>query len=85
VRRQGFRAVRKSLPDISPSIFVENRRANLGIPKYLEALALRVVGNAGLSQGLQFGPVATQCFHEPPPPAQCSIFSKLADRAQHFD
>ena len=58
----------------------------LGIPKHLEALALRVVGDAGEADRLQVGPVAAQFLYKPGPPAhldEASLLDGLPYRRLH--
>jgi hypothetical protein len=58
------------LPDIAPSIIVQNGRADFGVPKHLDALALCVGGNAGEADSLQVSSIAPQFLDEPRPAAQ---------------
>jgi hypothetical protein len=82
VRRQHFRIVRQPLPDITPSVFIENGGADLGIPEHLEALALRIVGNAGEADCLQVGSVAAQFLYKPRPAPQMDK-APLPNRLPH--
>ena len=56
MRRQDLRAVWKSLSDISPSVLVENGRADLCVPNHFQTLSLGVVRNISSIMGFIGGP-----------------------------
>ena len=86
VRGQNFRAVRKPRSDISPSVFVEHGRADLGVPKHFEALSLGIVGDAGEAEGLQVVRFAAHFLDEPRSPAkldETSLFDGRSHSSLH--